>query len=87
MVCFSLVPSRYVWGVIATFLGIKLPMWMGIQRYRLLWTVVLVPLVFAAPVVDEVIAYPQMKALCKTVEHVEFDQRLQRDKPLANTRQ
>ena len=31
------------------------------------------PLVFAAPVVDEVIAYPQMKALCKTVEHVEYD--------------
>jgi hypothetical protein len=62
-----------LWGVIATSLGIKLPMWMGIQRYRLLWTVVLVPLVFAAPVVDEVIAYPQMKALCKTVEHVEYD--------------
>lgn len=61
-----------LWGVIAIVLGIKLPKWMGIQRYRLLWTVVLVPLVFFAPVADEIIAYPQMQALCASLKPLEL---------------
>ncbi|MDO8699060.1 MAG: hypothetical protein Q7J75_01315 [Rhodoferax sp.] len=62
-----------LWGVMAISLGIKLPKWMGIQRYRLLWTVILVPLLFVAPVADEIIAWPQMQALCKSTEKVEFN--------------
>lgn len=54
-----------LWGVFTLAMGINLPRWLGIQRYRPLWTVALVPLVFFAPVVDEIIAYPQMQALCK----------------------
>ncbi len=61
-----------LWGAIAIALGIKLPKWLGIQRYRPLWTVVLVPLVFFAPVADEIIAYPQMKALCASLKPYEL---------------
>jgi hypothetical protein len=61
-----------LWGVIAIALGIKLPKWLGIQRYRVLWSVVLVPLIFFAPVADEVIAYPQMQALCASLKPYEL---------------
>ncbi len=63
-----------LWGVIALALGIKIPNWLEIRRYRPLWTVVLVPLVFFTPVADEIIAYPQLKVLCKGVGDFEFDQ-------------
>jgi hypothetical protein len=54
-----------IWALIALALGIKLPKWLRIQRYRPLWATVFVALVFFAPVADEIIAYPQMQALCK----------------------
>lgn len=53
------------WGLIALVLGIKLLQWLHIQRYRPVWAAVFVVLVFFAPVADEIIAYPQMQALCK----------------------
>lgn len=55
------------WIAIALTLGIKLPKWMGVKRFAPLVSVVLVPLIFFAPVADEIIAYPQMQALCKQV--------------------
>ena len=59
---FDVLQCHRAMGVIAIFLGIKLPSWMGLQRYRLLSTAVLVPLMFVAPVADEIIAWPQMQA-------------------------
>jgi hypothetical protein len=61
-----------LWGLIALALGIKVPKWLGIQRYRTLWVVVIVPMVFFAPVADEIIAYPQLMAMCKHVTYFEL---------------
>lgn len=54
-----------LWGAISVVLGSKLPNWFGIQRCRILWTGTFTVLVFFIPVADEIIAYPQMKALCE----------------------
>jgi hypothetical protein len=62
-----------LWALIALVLGVKLPEWLRIQRYRLPWTVVCVVLVFFAPVADEIIAWPQLHVMCKSVDTVEFD--------------
>lgn len=62
-----------LWGLIALTLGTKVPKWLGIQRFRTLWAVVIVPIVFFAPVADEIIAWPEMQALCKSIETVEYD--------------
>ncbi len=62
-----------LWALIALVLGVKLPEWLRIQRYRLPWTVVCVVLVFFAPVADEIIAWPQLQVMCKSVDTVEFD--------------
>ena len=56
-----------IWAFVALVLGILLSDRLSIQRYRLPWTAVLVVLVFYAPVADEIIAWPQMQALCKQV--------------------
>jgi hypothetical protein len=54
-----------VWALVALVLGFKLPQWLGMRRNQSLWTVVFVVLVFFAPVADEILAYPQIKVLCK----------------------
>jgi len=64
-----------LWGVIAVTLAIKIPTWLGVKRYRLGFSLVLAPLVFLLPVGDEVIAYPQLKAMCESVKNVEYDPR------------
>lgn len=56
-----------IWIAIAVTLGTKLPKWLGIQRFRPWISLLLVPLIFFSPVADEIIAYPQMQALCKQV--------------------
>ncbi|MDT8992663.1 hypothetical protein RQP54_17460 [Curvibacter sp. APW13] len=66
--------SIALWGVIAIALGLKLPKWLGVQRHRTLWGGVFTVLVFFAPVTDEIIAYPQLKAMCRGVGDFEFDQ-------------
>lgn len=58
-----------LWAVIAITLGIKIPRWLGAMRYRKALGVVLAPLIFFAPVADEIIAYPQMMALCSAREN------------------
>lgn len=62
-----------IWALIALTIGSKLPRWLGITRYRTALGFVFALLVFVAPVADEIIAYPQLKALCKSVEDVEYD--------------
>lgn len=54
-----------LWIVISIILSIKIPKWLSITRYRTGLSAVLVMLIFVAPVADEIIAYPQMTALCK----------------------
>ena len=61
-----------VWALIALVLGVKLPEWLHIQRYRPAWAVVFVVLVFFAPVADEIIAYPQMQVLCASLSSTEL---------------
>lgn len=56
-----------LWIVISIALGIKIPKWLGMKRdgQVLALAPVFTLLVFVAPVADEIIAYPQMRALCK----------------------
>lgn len=54
-----------LWIATSIALGIKIPKWLGITRYRAGLSAVLVTLIFVAPVADEIIAYPQMTALCR----------------------
>lgn len=62
-----------VWLLLAVTLGFKIPNWLGIKRYRIPVGIALAALIFLAPVGDEIIAYPQLKAMCKSVESVEYD--------------
>ncbi len=62
------------WGLISIGLGIWLTKFFrGAGVWRPLVVYVTVPLVFFAPVIDEVIAYPQMVALCRQGTNSMFD--------------
>lgn len=63
-----------LWLVIAITLGIKIPKWLGMKRdgHVLAIAPVVAVLIFVAPVADEIIAYPQMMALCKQVTFLEL---------------
>lgn len=54
-----------LWILVAIYLGRKLPTWLKVNPK---WSWLFVPLVFFAPVMDEVIAIPQAYALCKQAE-------------------
>ena len=54
-----------LWFLITVWLGTKIPKWFGLTRYRKTVSVLLVLLIFFAPVADEIIAYPQMQAMCR----------------------
>lgn len=58
-----------LWVWIAVKLGTKIPQWLGVTRYRKVLSVLLISLIFVAPVADEIIAYPQMMALCAAREN------------------
>ena len=53
-----------IWLMIAISLGTKIPKWLGLTRYRAATSVMLVAAIFVAPVADEIIAYPQLQAIC-----------------------
>lgn len=55
-----------LWLVIAITLGIKIPKWLGMKRdgHALAVAPVVAVLIFVAPVADEIIAWPQIRALC-----------------------
>ncbi len=50
-----------LWALVAFYLGRKLPVWFKLKPA---WALLFMPLVFFAPVMDEVIAWPQMQVLC-----------------------
>lgn len=56
-----------IWAVVALALGSKIPQWLGIKRHRIAIGFAFAILLFVAPVADEIIAWPQMQALCKQV--------------------
>lgn len=58
-----------LWMVVAIVLGLQLPIWLKLKP---LWSFLFVPLVLFAPVLDEVIAWPQMKMLCSNVGGYKF---------------
>ena len=60
-----------LWAMGAYYLGTHLPRWANF-RHRVLWAWVLVPVIFILPVVDEVIAYPQMRVLCASLKPYEL---------------
>lgn len=61
-----------LWAIIAITLGLKLPKWLRIQRFTMLWIIVISVLIFFAPVADEIIAWSQMNKLCKSVTGFQF---------------
>ena len=54
-----------LWLLLAVIFGFKIPKWLGLTRYRITFSILLSLLILIAPVADEVIAYPQVMALCK----------------------
>ena len=66
MILIFLVPVIGIWLFIAISLGTRIPKWLGVTRYQAASKVAVVALIFVAPVADEIIAYPQFRALCKT---------------------
>lgn len=74
-----------VWAVIALVLGRKLPQWLGITRHRTVFSFVFALLVFVAPVADEIIAYPQMQALCTQVHSYKFVEGMNAEKASGRT--
>lgn len=63
-----------LWLLSAVILGFKIPKWLGLTRYRIISSILLSLLIFIAPVTDEVIAYPQVMALCAQVKKYEYDE-------------
>jgi hypothetical protein len=59
------------WGLFAFWLSKNIPVWFKF-KYPTIAAVVLVPLLFLLPVADELIAYPQMQALCASLKPYEF---------------
>ncbi len=51
-----------LWALLAIYLGCKFPRWFKLKQA---WTLLFTPLVFFAPVVDEVIGRWQFKQLCE----------------------
>lgn len=54
-----------LWLFFAIFMALKLPNWLNITRHLNAWSIAFGVLIFMLPVWDEVIAYPQIKYLCR----------------------
>ena len=61
-----------IWAAVAFALGSKIPLWLGLKQYRVALGSAFALLLFVAPVADEIIAWPQMQALCKKVRLYEL---------------
>lgn len=53
------------WIFLSFYLPVKIPGWLGMQRYGGLVTIVLIPLMLGAMFIDEVIGMRQFEKLCK----------------------
>jgi hypothetical protein len=61
-----------LWLAFAVFLALKLPKWLGIKEHPKSWSLLLGALIFFLPVLDEILAYPQIRYLCRGVGDYEF---------------
>jgi hypothetical protein len=72
------------WGLFAFWLGKNIPVWFKF-KYPNIVTVVLVPVIFLLPVADEVIAYPQMQALCSNLQPLDYAAGMNAEKAFGRT--
>jgi hypothetical protein len=56
-----------LWLALCLYFALRIPKWFGWTRFRYA-SIVLLSILFVAPVADEIIAYPQMAALCAASE-------------------
>lgn len=61
-----------LWLAFTVFLALKLPRWLGIKKHLKLWSILFGVLIFFLPVLDEVLAYPQIRHLCRGVGDYEL---------------
>ena len=61
-----------LWGAVCIYLALNIPRWLGIRRFGWILGLLLFPVLFVAPVIDEVIGMRQFEQLCKerAVVHV-----------------
>jgi hypothetical protein len=70
-----------LWGVIAIALSLWASKIAG-AKWRWLAALVLMPLVFFAPVADEIVAYPEVQVLCETAKDYIYDEQFARGKTI-----
>lgn len=69
------------WIALAVFLGMKAPQWLNLSsRHQTAARIFLVPLLIFLPIMDEVIAYPQVKLMCKSTHDYKLMPNISRDK-------
>jgi len=74
-----------LWILFAIYLAVKIPGWFGVSGNRQWWWFfALMPLLVFLPVIDEVIAIPQARALCKQAEEAFWYDPEAKGKILAN---
>lgn len=59
------------WVLLAIILGILIPHWLNL-KHKVIVRIFLVPILILLPIMDEVIAYPQIKRMCKSVHGFQF---------------
>ena len=67
--------------VLANFLGNLLPT----QPWKIMAKIFLTPLIFLAPVADELLALPKLRALCEKVKKYEYDENIARGRTVRST--
>lgn len=65
-----------IWMALSAAIGIWLGGFLSTWYWQTAARIVLVPLVFFAPVADEIIAWRQMKVLCDKVSQYEYDKKI-----------
>ena len=72
--------------VIWIALSVAIAIWLGnlltARPWRIAIKFLLVPIIFFAPVVDEILAWPEMKALCDRASKYEFDEKTARGRTI-----
>lgn len=75
MIGLPLILVFVLWLGLSVFLARKIPVWVGVRHHRVPLSLVLFPVIFVTPVIDEVIGMHQFEQLCndRAVVHVSLD--------------
>lgn len=57
--------AMILWLIMAVVIGLKAPKWLGVRHHSAILAIAVGVTVFFLPVLDEVMAYPQLKRLCE----------------------